>query len=420
MILRERMKRIIFFVCLLILVLPPICAGNTNFILLPSDLWWKAPQIPEIRVKAVNSTSAITCDTLKIEFSTDKNVYLGGMSQLVSLNANDSTVLSFSFPLTPGFYKCKISDGGKEIKTFNIGYDPEKIISPYDAQLDFDEFWNKAKIELSKVAPEFKISEEKDKSDKIRKVYKVKMKSYGNEEIQGYLTVPVKAGKYPVILYYMGYGSKPWYPHPESNPEFIEFVLSTRGQGLMESTNKYGDWITYGLDSINNYYYKGAFMDLVRAIDFIYQYPKVDKKKLFVEGGSQGGAFTLAACALDNRISAAAPYIPFLSDYLDYFQLVHWPRDPIFAKQKQLEMSDSQLYKNLSYFDIKNFAKNIKCPILMGIGLQDPVCPPHTNFSSYNLIKSPKQFIIYPNKGHDVEHPDWEIHRLDFFKQNMK
>lgn len=48
-----------------------------------------------------------------------------------------------------------------------------------------------------------------------------------------------------------------------------------------------------------------------------------------------------------------------------------------------------------------------------------PVCTPHTNFAGYNLIRSSKQFIIYPNCGHDTEHPEWDNRQVEFFKQNM-
>lgn len=50
----------------------------------------------------------------------------------------------------------------------------------------------------------------------------------------------------------------------------------------------------------------------------------------------------------------------------------------------------------------------------MGVSLQDPVCPPHTNFSGYKLIKSPKNFIIYTNCGHDTEDTYYYIHPFEF------
>ncbi len=70
-------------------------------------------------------------------------------------------------------------------------------------------------------------------------------------------------------------------------------------------------------------------MDCIRAIDFACSLPQADADRIFVEGGSQGGAFTIVAAALDDRVRAAAPYIPFLNDYRDYFSIVDWPAQPV-------------------------------------------------------------------------------------------
>jgi cephalosporin-C deacetylase-like acetyl esterase len=48
------------------------------------------------------------------------------------------------------------------------------------------------------------------------------------------------------------------------------------------------------------------------------------------------------------------------------------------------------VFKVLSYFDIKNLAPWISCPVIMAAGLQDETCPPHTNFAGYNQITSEK------------------------------
>ncbi len=67
---------------------------------------------------------------------------------------------------------------------------------------------------------------------------------------------------------------------------------------------------------------------------------------------------------------------------------------------------------------MKNFARRIKIPVLMGIGLQDPTCPPHINMASYNLITSPKELHIYPTCGHTVDYSDWNPRRTKFFESH--
>jgi len=261
----------------------------------------------------------------------------------------------------------------------------------------------------------------KEYSTGKRNVYYVEMKSFGNEIMGGYYAVPKEKGKYPVIITYMGYGSNPWMPHTDGEPGFISFVVSVRGQGIYKAGNKYNDkWIVWGIEDKNDYYYRGAFMDLVRAIDFVCSRPEADKDRIAAEGGSQGGAFTMAACALDNRIAVAAPTIPFLSDYPDYFRIVDWPRSDIDAYMREHPQATwEDIYKLLSYFDIKNLAPRIKTPTIMGVGLQDPTCPPHTNFAGYNLITAPKDYRIYQDNGHNTP-PEWQEVRMEFFKKHLK
>ncbi len=424
------MKKLILFIISCLLVVSIMAQENIADTLIYSvtitDNWiFYSPQKAQIEVYAKNNHDKIIKENISLSVSTDKKTFLYSLSQNISVQKNDSGNINFCFNLPePGFYRCSLTkrqnSTTKDIKKFNIGYEPAAIVSLPDAQPDLKEFWDKAKAELSTVAPDYKLTPLPAQSSNQRKLYKVTMKSLGGVEISGYYCTPaVKTGKYPAIITYMGYGSKPWAPKPDSNPNFVEFVLSVRGQALNEPTNIYGDWITYGLDNKEKYYYRGAFMDLIRAIDFVSSRAEVDTKNIFAEGGSQGGAFTLAACALDNRITAAAPTIPFLSDYPDYFLIVHWPAEPIRKKQVELGVSDKKLFETLSYFDIKNLAGWIQCPVIMSVGLQDEVCPPHTNFAGFNRITTPKEYHIFPTFGHDVPAEWWKL-RMDFFEKYRK
>ncbi|MCC8188565.1 MAG: acetylxylan esterase [Bacteroides sp.] len=384
---------------------------------LTSDWVFYAPDQPRIEVKVVNNNNARTTSALQLHITRDTHEPLYTFSQSAQVAAGESAQMQFAFSLPePGFYRCLLTEQAQgkevEVKRFNIGYEPEQIVSLPDAQPDLREFWDRARAELAQVAPEYELTLIPDSSDYRRKLYLVKMKSLGGEEISGYYSVPTKKGKYPAVISYMGYGSKPWVPG--GTPGYVEFVLSVRGQALQEPANTYGDWITYGLDDKENYYYRGAFMDLIRAIDFVASRPEVRTDAIFAEGGSQGGAFSMAAAALDNRLRAIGPTIPFLSDYPDYFRIVHWPAQPVLNKQRELGLSDEEMYRTLSYFDIKNLAAWIECPVIMGVGLQDEVCPPHTNFSGYNRISTGKKYHIYPLNGHNTPDSWWQT-RMDFF-----
>ena len=332
----------------------------------------------------------------------------------------------FSLDLEPGFYQAVLSvvlnDGTKvEVDRTNLGFNPEQIVSDQDKQPDFDAFWENTLAQLAAVdmKPEYTLL--KDHSNDVRKAYRVDMKSFGNETISGLLYVPVAEGKYPAMISYMGYGSDVYYPNPSHNPEMIEFQLCIRNQAFNRLPGEKDDWCVRGLENKDTYYYRGAFADAVRAVDFICSLPKTDLSHVYANGESQGGALTLVAASLDHRIKAIAPSAPFLNDYKDYFALTHWPAEPILKAAAEKGMPEEELYKVLSYFDVKNFTDRIQCPVIMAIGLQDTVCPPHTNFAGYNHIKTEKSWVCYPEAGHNVwQQPEWPKVKNAFFEKFIK
>ena len=352
-------------------------------------------------VLAASERGASGAITFRI--TTDKGVELRRFVRNYTVAAGESQPLQLVVEdLDAGFYVATIFDDGIETKSFNFGVRPDDIVSPRDAKEDFWSFWERGLRELAEVDPEYKLTLSTELSGRLRNVYVVEMKSWGGETIRGYWAVPKAAGKYPVVVTYMGYASRVWAPSGNKGGDRAEFILSIRGQGLNTPYNTYGEWMCYGLDNKEHYYYRGAYLDTVRAIDFVASRPEVDTRCILIEGGSQGGALTLVAASLDSRVVGAAPYVPFLSDFRDYFEIVDWPASKYFAEAERLSISRDAMYDVLTYFDIKNLAEHITCPVLMGFGLQDVICPPHTNFAGYNAITSPKQWIVFAEKGHNI------------------
>ena len=72
-----------------------------------------------------------------------------------------------------------------------------------------------------------------------------------------------------------------------------------------------------------------------------------------------------------------------------------------------IEEKDSRTWqstlKTLSYFDTMNMAPRIECPVFMGVGLQDAICPPVTNFAVYNRLKGKREYRVSPYAKHNVD-----------------
>lgn len=378
-----------------------------------------------LRVEAVNPSA----DEMEVRMAL--------VSDLSLMSETKDTVLLLSksvkgesanldFPLdgvAPGFYQVNLSwesDGlSGSYAPFNIGIDPEEIVSPQDKRPDFDEFWGSTLAELAAIPMDVVMEFSPEHSNSQRNSYRVEITSFGGEKMGGLLCEPVKEGSYPVYIDYMGYGGDTYWYDPSSNPEAIEFLVSVRDQGIFRADNS--RWIDRGLDSKENFYYRGAFCDVVRAVDFVASLDKADTSHLFARGESQGGAFTLISASLDPRIAAAAPSVPFLGDYRHYSQIVWWPVWEVFEEADRLGIGRESLFETLSYFDVKNFTDRIKCPVYMAFGLQDPVCPPHTNFAGYNMIESPKKYLCVPGCGHAMWMEEiWQQEKDRWFRSMLE
>ena len=396
------------------------------------DWVWYAPESPELTFTIKDSLLNPLDDIITVRITTDTQLPVCVISQKVSIAKGDSARLSINPCIsTPGFYHVFVEAGGQNIVDnayehwggqghlpfYTIGFEPENIVSLPDAQPDFRKFWDEARAELAAVPLSPQVKEMKDKGSPRKKVFSAKVLSVDNDTVQVYYTVPAtndNDARFPMHVLFLGYNSDIWDLDTESQ-EYIEAIVSVRGQGQNKPHNRYGDWIQYGLESPATYYYRGAYLDCIRGIDYLCTLPQADTRNIFVEGGSQGGACSMAVAALDHRITAAAVYITFMSDFPDYFRIVRWPAEAIEARQHALGMSDAEMLRVMSYFDIKNLARWIECPVYMAIGLQDSTCPPLTNFSGFNLVRSPKQYRIFRNYGHHVDYDIWNPTMWEWF-----
>ena len=156
--------------------------------------------------------------------------------------------------------------------------------------------------------------------------------------------------------------------------------------------------------------------DFLAAVDFLSNCDRVDPERIGIIGICGFGGMAVNAAALDPRIKAIAPSVPFLGDYRDYARIVWWPVHEVFAEADSIGLPREELLDMLRYFDVKNFAPRIHCPVYMAFGLQDPTCPPHTNFSIYNnLGTTDKRYLCVPTCGHGMwAEKVWETERAAF------
>jgi cephalosporin-C deacetylase len=316
----------------------------------------------------------------------------------------------FSFP-NHGFYRIRteisIPNEPKITHQRVIGIDPEKIIIPIDRKEDFYSFWENARKELSIIKPEYEITSVNREKKSTTNLYKVSMKSYQGKTVKGWLQVPKKKGVYPALLRVPGYQEN--LEPIDSVGDMIIFSFNTRDHGESDDSEGERSWDMWvrGLDKKENYYYKGLFLDCIRALDYLTTRVDIDSTRIAIWGGSQGGGLSFSTAALDHRIALCIADIPYMGDYTSYFEITYWQEISTWLMEHP-ESSWKTILNTLTYYDINNFAENIICPVWMGIGLQDDICPPSTSFSAFNRVTTDKSFTIYKNAYHEQPKSHYE------------
>lgn len=387
---------------------------------------FEAQEQPEVKVTLRNPADAARTTLVSVAVKTDKKAAVLTKDTTISAATGASEVILPLALTDAGIYEVNVSVDGNMVKAFNMAVRPTEIVSAPDMQSDFLSFWADTKAALAQVAPCFTLTEIKAKSTAARKVYLLEFRSLKDKGdtaaiARAYWAVPTDGKRHKTTIHFQGYdsgGYDPWCPSGDENSNECDLILSTRGQLINNRApyaNNYGDWFAYGFDSRDHWYYRGAFCDAIRALDFVWQQAGVDTTNVYAEGQSQGGALTYAAAALGNHpFNAIAPAIPFMGDWPDYFQVAQWPAYVATTQRDALSMTDAEMYRMLSYFDTKNLATLVTCPVIECLGLQDNVCPPHTNLAPYNNLSVEKEIHYNAELLHQTASNWYEVYRTFF------
>lgn len=400
---------------------------------------WEAGETPNMTVTLKNYEDEAVTVPVSISLMTDMWADYGTpIVQNVALAAGEQKTVDVNIAgLVLGFYRMVANANGNNLCTYYIGYNPTAIVSPYDAQSDFDAFWTTKKAELATVALNMSRTQHSDATNYI--VYKYSVNSVADPDeqspktLQHYVKVPKSAGKHPVLVRFQGtdggtstLGEPSW----AAGDEWVEVIVSTRGQ-MLNRDAKYGyDFYSYGLGSNDNHYYRMAYLDCVRAIDMVKAMPEADTQNIFLAGGSQGGCFTYVTAGLcGNDIRAIAPSITGHADFVHTMEIVTWPtnkfNDWINAQVEAGTYADyaagkAALLQHQSYFDTKNFAHLITAKVKTNFSLQDQTDGPHLNIAPYNLLAEGCKagYSINPFNGHAAA-SDWTQTYMAFFESEL-
>jgi cephalosporin-C deacetylase len=313
---------------------------------------------------------------------------------------------------------------------------PLKIQAAGEEPADFDAFWAAARAELDAVPLQVKkesSSVPKAYADKLN-CWDVKIDCAGGVPVSGYLLVPVGAaeGSLPAIVSYHGAGvlsaRKPF-----NHAARGAIALDVNAHGIENgqpsefysqlSQNELKGYAHRGKEDPMKFYFRGMYMRVMRALDYVKSLPEWDGKNLIVIGRSQGGAQAIVAAALDHQVTICIAGVPALSEHSGPLAKPQrqpgWPR--LYKADADGLPDNPAVCKTAAYYDNIYFAKRIKAEAWWSAGFVDNVCVPTSIFAAFNNLPAGivKEITTTPTGGHSAPNTKGDA-RLNQFFENLK
>ena len=278
---------------------------------------------------------------------------------------------------------------------------------------DFDAFWAATLAEVR----EHKLHARFDPIEvglPVFDVHDVTFAGFGGHPVKGWMIVP-KGGARDCVVKFIGYNGGRAFPHEHlhwPSTGRAVFVMDTRGQGAGWAVGATADpvgsdpsqagFMTKGIGSRETYFYRRVFSDAVRAVEAARSFPGIDRDRVAVCGGSQGGGIALAVAGLVEGLLGVMPDVPYLCDFAR--SIVVASRDPYLEIARYLAIHRDKTevaLRTLSYFDGVHFAARARAPALFSVALMDTICPPSSVYGAYNAYAGPKEMASYTYNDHE-------------------
>ena len=206
-----------------------------------------------------------------------------------------------------------------------------------------------------------------------------------------------RQAEHPAIVYVHGG------PAAQTMNTFNRFIQYMANQGYIVIAPNYRGSTGYGKEFQQANLFDmggGDLQDVLSAADWIKQTGYVDPKKLILMGGSYGGYLTMMGVTKAPDLWAAGvPIVPFVNWFTEIQN-----EDPALQQSDLATMGD--LEKNKARYEDRspiNFVDQIKAPLYLLAGGNDPRCPKTEAQQVVDAIKKRGgvvEYKVYENEGH--------------------
>lgn len=233
---------------------------------------------------------------------------------------------------------------------------------------DFDTYWQRVMNELSALPMAAEETILPIRSTEFSTCYGVRFTSIGPYRLFGYLSVPHGTGPFPTLLILPNYMSvlSPLNQGDASEKRSRYLIFAASGRGQRNSDQPYAadfpGWLMEGLDSPEQFVFRGVVADCCRAVDYLLTRPEVDRSRFAAMSGNELSLIT-AALRPNFTHATASPSL--------FYQMKEQSGENGYRME---EVNDylrlfpdkaSAVERTLSYFDPRHFAPAVKTRTLL-------------------------------------------------------
>lgn len=264
---------------------------------------------------------------------------------------------------------------------------------------DFASFWEKTRLELGLVAPNVS-REPLDSEDPALAFEGLTFDSLGRARVSGYAIRWKDDAPRPLVVHSHGYGGEfdPAWHWARAGVNVVG--VQARGYGrstdALPSPSSWG-YVLTGIESPESHVLRGAVCDYMRAVEVGGEILGASVSRTVLHGASfAGGLAVMAESVLQiaDFLVVAVPSFGWAEGRRFLVEEGSGQEINRYLETHPEREEDAMVV--LSYFDPMNFAGDVRCLTLVGLGLEDNVVPAPTVYAIANHLGGPHQVVRLP------------------------
>jgi cephalosporin-C deacetylase len=275
---------------------------------------------------------------------------------------------------------------------------------------NFAAFWENTRSELGRVQPN--ISREPLASgDGALLIERLAFDSLDEARVSGYVICWEDGAPRPLVVHGHGYGGdlEPMWRWARAGLNVLG--VEARGYGrsgdALPEPSPWG-YVLTGIGSPEDHVLRGAVCDYARAVEVGRQILGASVVRTVLHGRSFAGGLAVMAESLlrvADLLVVAVPSFGWVEGRR--FLVKEGSGEEINNFLEAHPEREEELMTVLSYFDPMNFAGEVRCPTLVGVGLVDDVVPAPTVYAIADHLGGPREVVELP-----VSHTDLPEEKL--------